>query len=99
MKRHHSIKPTHPGAILREDVLPALGITRQVFADALGTSRNTVQAILREERPVTAEMAVRLGKVCGNGPQLWMNLQSAYDLYKAEQLVPVDDLKTLRPAA
>ncbi|WP_298912463.1 HigA family addiction module antitoxin [uncultured Algimonas sp.] len=99
MQRHASIKPTHPGAILRNTVIPALGVTRQAFADALGTTRSTVQRLLAEEIGVSAEMAVRLGKVCGNGPRLWINLQAAYDLHKAEQSVPVDDLPTLEPVS
>lgn len=98
MTRHPSLGPTHPGTLLAEDVLPALGVTRQRFADALGISRNTLQAILRGERGVSADVAVRLGKVVGNGPRLWINLQAAYDLHRAEQNVDVDALTTLQPA-
>ena len=98
MPHHASIAPMHPGALLREDVLPALGLSRQAFADALGTSRNTLQRILREEGSVTAEMALRLGKVCGNGPSLWMKLQAAYDLDAARHLIDIDALETLAPA-
>ena len=98
MPRHASIAPMHPGALLREDVLPALGLSRQAFADALGTSRNTLQRLLREESSVTAEMALRLGKVCGNGPTLWMKLQATYDLHDAQSRVDLDALATLEPA-
>lgn len=86
MDRHPSRIPTHPGTLLAEDILPALGV-----------SRNTLQAILRGERSVTADMAVRLGKVVGNGPRLWINLQSAYDLHRAQQSVNVYALDTLEP--
>jgi addiction module HigA family antidote len=70
----------HPGELLREDVVPALGRTRAEIARLLGVSRQTLHAILTERAPVTPEMALRLGKLCGNGPELWLNLQSRFDL-------------------
>ncbi len=72
----------HPGELLREDVVPALGRTRTEIARLLGVSRQTLHAILSERAPVTPEMALRLGKLCGNGPELWVNLQTRYDLDK-----------------
>jgi len=77
--------PTHPGAILREDVLPALGMTVTDAAEALGVSRQQVHRIMAETAPVTPEMAVRLGKFCGNGPDLWMRMQASYDLWNANR--------------
>jgi addiction module HigA family antidote len=70
----------HPGELLREDVLPALGRSRAEIARLLGVSEQTLHAILTERSPVTSEMALRLGKLCGNGPELWLNLQSRFDL-------------------
>ncbi len=70
----------HPGELLREDVLPALGRSRASIARLLGVSRQTLHAILTERAPVTPEMALRLGKLCGNGPELWLALQARYDL-------------------
>ncbi len=70
----------HPGELLREDVLPALGRTRAEIARLLGVSRQTLHAILTERSPVTPEMALRLGKLCGNGPDIWLALQTRYDL-------------------
>lgn len=72
----------HPGELLREDVLPALGRTRAEIARLLGVSRQTLHSILAERVPVTPEMALRLGKLCGNGPELWLALQARYDLEK-----------------
>ena len=62
--------PTHPGAILREDVLPSLpGMSVTAFARNLGVSRQTLHSVLAERSGVSAEMALRLGKLLGNGAQ------------------------------
>jgi len=77
--------PTHPGAILREDVLPSLtGMSVSAFARNLGVSRQTLHAVLAERSGVSAEMALRLGTLLGNGAQLWLDMQSKYDLWQAE---------------
>ena len=75
----------HPGELLREDVMPALGRTQAEIARLLGFSRQTSHAILTERAPVTPEMALRLGKLCGNGPDLWLTLQSRYDLERVSK--------------
>lgn len=77
--------PTHPGAVLREDVLPAIGEPVMTVAKKLGVTRQHLHRILAEKAPVSAEMAVRLGKFCGNGPDLWLRLQQTYDLWHAER--------------
>ena len=77
-------KPTHPGAILREDVLPGLGMSVSAFARNLGVSRQTLHAVLAERSSVSPEMALRLGALLGNGAQLWVDMQSKYDLWQAE---------------
>ena len=76
--------PTHPGAILREDVLPNLQMPVSRAAKSLGVSRQTLHKILAEKAPVTPEMAVRLGKFCGNGPDVWLAMQANYDLALAK---------------
>ena len=78
-------KPTHPGELLREDVLPALRISVSEAARKLRVSRQTLHRILAGDAGVTPDMAVRLGKFCGNGPGLWLRMQQAYDLWHAEQ--------------
>ena len=75
----------HPGEMLREDVLPSLGKSKTEIAGLLGISRQTLFDILREKQPVTPAMALRFGKLLGNGPDLWIDLQRAYDLYVAEK--------------
>jgi addiction module HigA family antidote len=79
------LPPVHPGALLREDVLPALKESKAEIARLLGVSRQTLYSILNEEQPVTAQMALRLGKLCGNGPTLWIRMQEAWDLAQAEE--------------
>ena len=78
--RFASRRPTHPGTVLREDVLPALRLSVGAAARHLQISRQTLHRILTEEAGVTPEMALRLGKLCGNGPALWLAMQQAYDL-------------------
>jgi antitoxin HigA-1 len=77
--------PTHPGEILRDDVLPALGVSVAQAARDLRVSRQLLHGILRGERPVTPAMAVRLGRYCGNSPQLWLDMQVSRDLWLAER--------------
>jgi addiction module HigA family antidote len=94
-KRHPSIKPLHPGELLREDIIPALHKPKAELARLLGISRQALYDILNEKAPLTAEMAVKLGKLCGNGPHLWINLQRTYDLWQAERRVDVSKIPTL----
>jgi len=79
------LRPMHPGELLREVVLPALGRQKQEIAALLGVSRQTLYGILEERAPVTPAMALRLGKLCGNGATLWLNLQRGYDLAAEEK--------------
>jgi antitoxin HigA-1 len=96
--RHPDRPPVHPGAILREDVLPDLDIGKGEFAEALGISRQMLHGILSEKHPVTVDMAVRLGHVLGNGPDLWINLQRTYDLWHAQRRIDLGKLKTVHAA-
>lgn len=79
------MEPAHPGEILREDVLPSLGLTVTEAARQLGVSRQMLHSILRERSAVSPEMAVRLGRFCGNGAAFWLRLQVAHDLWHAER--------------
>ena len=78
-------RPSHPGVLLREEILPALRLTVKDAAAKLGVSRQTLHAILSEKSAVTPEMAVRLGKLCGDGPGIWLRMQQAHDLWQAER--------------
>ncbi len=93
--RHQGRVPVHPGAFLREDVLPHLEVGKGKFASALGISRQMLHGILSEKHPITIEMAVRLGHVVGNGPNLWINLQHTYDLWHAQRNIDLSKLPVL----
>src|SRR5215204_4151083 len=79
------LAPMHPGELLREVNLPALGLPKTEIARRLGISRQTLYDILDEKQPVTPAMALRLGKFFGNGPDFWVNLQRDYDLRTLEK--------------
>ena len=98
MDRHVSIAPMHPGELIREDLIPALGVSKTELVRSLGISRQTLYDIVNERRPVTAEMAVRFGKLFGNGPRFWINMQRIFDLAIAEQTVDVSEIPTLTAA-
>lgn len=83
--RNPNRRPTHPGAILREDVLPALGITQGRFAELIGVSRLTVSQVLHEHRALTSDMAMRLEKLLGTSAESWLRMQEAIDLWEARQ--------------
>jgi addiction module HigA family antidote len=78
-------RPTHPGAMLREDVLPSLGMTQTELADRLGVSRRTISQIIHEHRPITPDMAIRLAHLLGGTPESWLNMQLALDVWELER--------------
>ncbi len=79
--------PTHPGALLREIVLPALDRPKTRIAADLGISRQTLYDILAERQPVTPPMAVRLAAMFGDTPEVWLRMQAAHDLWHARRSV------------
>jgi antitoxin HigA-1 len=97
-KRDPDRCPTHPGALLREDILPALGMTKVQIADALGISRQHLYDILSEKKPVSAETAARLGAAFGDGPEVWLQMQAAFDAWNARRTIDVSAVRSLRAA-
>ncbi len=99
-RRDPQRQPTHPGALLREDILPNLHLSVTAAAKALGVSRQTLHNILSERVAVTPEMALRLGKLCGDGPEIWLRMQVAYDLWKAERehAAEIEEIPTMTAA-
>lgn len=86
--------PTHPGALLRETVLPATKLTVKEVADKLHVTRQQLHRVLSERSGISPEMALRLGKFCGNGASLWMRMQEAFDIWHARQKI-AEELETI----
>ena len=84
--RNPNRRPTHPGAILREDVLPALKMTQTEMAQRLGVSRLSVSDLLHEKRGMTPEMAMRVAKLLNTTPESWLRMQEAVDLWEVQQM-------------
>ena len=80
--RNPNRKPTHPGAILREDVLPALGMTQTELARRLAVSRLTVSELLHEKRGLSADLAIRIGKLTDTTPESWLRMQETLDIWE-----------------
>jgi addiction module HigA family antidote len=97
-KRDPNRCPTHPGAVLREIVLPAVAASKTNIAAALKMSRNQLYLILSEKQPVTPETAIKLAAAFGGSAKLWLNMQTAYDLWHAARRVDVSDIPSLSAA-
>lgn len=91
--------PVHPGEILREEFLVPLGLTPYALAAACRVPRTRMERLAREETPVTADTALRLGRYFGTGPEFWINLQGLYDLAQAQASAPDIEAITPRNAA
>lgn len=83
--RNPKRKPTHPGAVLREDVLPALGMSQTELAKRLDVSRLSVSELLLEKRALSADMAVRIAILTNTTPESWLRMQEALDLWELER--------------
>lgn len=83
--RSNKRRPTHPGAVLRDDVLPSLNLTQTELAERLGVSRRSVSQVLHEHKPVTPDMAIRLSHLLGTTPESWLNMQQALDVWELER--------------
>jgi addiction module HigA family antidote len=106
MKRKSGLPPVHPGEILKEDVLPSVGLSVTAAAKALGVSRQMLHDILSARRPLSAVMCLKLSRLLGGSPEVWMRLQAVYDLKMAEQdkkimkrvvqIIPLERIEELR---
>lgn len=97
-KRNPNRCPTHPGALLRDDLLPALNLDKSEVAAALGISRTHLYDLLNEKKPVTGNLAARLGAAFGDGPAVWLRMQAAYDAWHAAREVDVSKVRVLTAA-
>ena len=82
MKR--KMKPVHPGAILREDILKEMNLSVTKAAKGLEISRKQLSEIVNETSSISAEMAVRLEQGFGVSAEFWLDLQKKYDIWKVE---------------
>ncbi|MDB2403492.1 HigA family addiction module antitoxin [Actibacterium sp. D379-3] len=87
--------PTHPGELLRDDILPCMDYSKTQLAKMLGISRQHFYDILNEKKPVSAPVAARLGKMFGNGSLFWIRMQGAHDAWHAEREIDVSQVPTL----
>ncbi len=98
VKRPLKRPPVHPGEIMREDILPSLGLSISEAARQMSISRQQLHRILACTHPITTEMALRIGKFAGNGPGIWLRMQQVYDLWHAEKRMK-RELARIKPAA
>lgn len=92
----HRITPVHPGLYLKE-LLDELKISQYRLAQDLGVPAMRVNHVVHGKRPVTAELALRLGRYFGQSPRYWMNLQSRYDMDIAEDFLSEQVAREVRP--
>lgn len=87
--------PPYPGIVLLEDWIKPLNFTISKFALRIGTSRKNLSEIVNGKTGISPEMALKLSKALGTSPELWLNMQQAYDLWQARQTVNLDDIETI----
>jgi antitoxin HigA-1 len=83
MAERKKLPPTHPGELLRKEIMPAAGLTQGRLAELIGVSRLTVNQIIMEKRGVSADMAHRLARLFDTTPEFWSGLQQDVDLWQA----------------
>jgi addiction module HigA family antidote len=81
------LAPMHPGEVLREEFLLPLGLSSGALAKACGVPRTRIERLANEETGITADTALRLSKVFGTSPELWLNLQTDYDIQIAKRQI------------
>jgi addiction module HigA family antidote len=85
MGRKNGMPPVHPGEIIREDILPSAGLSVTAAAKALRVSRQMLHGILAGRKPMSAIMCLKVARLFGGSPEVWMRLQAAYDLKRSAQ--------------
>lgn len=91
-------KPTHPGAVLREDLLPEMNLSVSELARQLRMSRQSLHRIMAEEQPVSPATALKLARLLNTTPDLWLNMQRKVDLWQESRRL-MDDLAHIQPVA
>jgi addiction module HigA family antidote len=96
-KRKDRLNPVHPGDVLLQDFMKPLGLSATAIAKAIGTSPIAISQIVRRQRAVSAEMALKLGRCFNVSPELWMGIQADYDLEVAKLRRQAQIEKQIRP--
>lgn len=91
------IPPIHPGEILKEEFLDPMGISQRSFARSIDVPANRVNEIVRGKRAITGDTAIRFGLALGTSPEMWLRLQSRYELEKARDESDPDLYKKIKP--
>jgi addiction module HigA family antidote len=92
-KRNPNRAPAHPGEFLREELLPEIAMSKTAFAGNLGISRQHLYDLLAEKKPISADVAARLGAAFGDGAGIWLRMQAAYDAWHAERETDLSRIK------
>jgi addiction module HigA family antidote len=104
-KQKDKLDPVHPGDVLREDFMKPLNLSAYAVAKAIGSTPITISLICRRKRAISAEMALKLGRLLNVSPELWMGIQADYDLetarLKNESMIEkrIQPLPTVRSVA
>ncbi len=106
MARKNGLPFVHPGEIVKEDILPSVGLSVTAAAKALGVSRQMLHDILAGRKLLSVVMCLKVARLFGGSPEVWMRLQAAYDLKKSERnkkvmqyvarIVPVKPVEDVR---
>ncbi len=78
-------KPSHPGALIRNVILPETGLSVSSLAERCGVARNTMSKVVNERGDVTGDLAIRLSRVLGSTPQFWLAMQAKLKFWQLEQ--------------
>lgn len=95
--RNPNRPPSHPGELL-DEIIPATGRTKAAIAELLGISRQHLHAIISGRKPVSPDVAARLGKLFGDGAAVWLRMQAAHDAWHAERDVDTSGIPTIKAA-
>ena len=96
-RRKDRLDPVHPGDVLREDFMKPLGLSAYAVAKAIGSTPIAISQIIRRKRAVSAEMALKLGRLFNVSPELWMGIQADYDLELARDRSEADIFRRVHP--
>jgi len=97
MAQQKFISPIHPGEVLKEEFLEPMGISQRAFARSIDVPANRVNQIVNGKRAITGDTAIRFGLALETSPEMWLRLQSRYELEKAQDESDPDLEKKIKP--